>query len=122
MYWRLALSLTTREQRELGIKLRSAVISSEWDQYPHVLAAAFILSVFIRVAKRSPVIFPAARVQGRLRKACQHVMSHVFAVFSYPAAFLLRHYLIVFHEDEFLPEHLLPWVQLAMLGLSAKVR
>ena len=62
------------------------------------------------------------RVQGRLRKACQHVMSHVFAVFSYPAAFVLRHYLIVFHEDEFLPEHLLPWGELAMLGLSAKVR
>ena len=62
LYWRLALSLTTREQRELGIKLRSAVISSEWDQYPHVLAAAFILSVFIRVAKRSRVIFPAAQM------------------------------------------------------------
>ena len=62
LYWRLALSLTTREQRELGIKLRSAVISSEWDQYPHVLAAAFILSVFIRVAKRSRVIFPAAQL------------------------------------------------------------
>ena len=43
LYWRLALSLTTREQRELGMKLRSAVISREWDQYPHVLAAAFIL-------------------------------------------------------------------------------
>ena len=39
LYWRLALSLTTREQRELGMKLRSAVISSEWDQYPHVLAS-----------------------------------------------------------------------------------
>ena len=43
LYWRLALSLTTREQRELGMKLRSVVISSEWVQYPHVLAAAFIL-------------------------------------------------------------------------------
>ena len=43
LYWRLALSLTTREQRELGMKLRSAVISSEWVQYPHVLASAFIL-------------------------------------------------------------------------------
>ena len=43
LYWRLALSLTTREQRELGMKLSSAVISSEWVQYPHVLAAAFIL-------------------------------------------------------------------------------
>ena len=38
LYWRLALSLTTREQRELGMKLRSVVISSEWVQYPHVLA------------------------------------------------------------------------------------
>ena len=43
LYWRLALSLTTREQRELGMKLRSAVISSAWVQYPHVLASAFIL-------------------------------------------------------------------------------
>ena len=62
LYWRLALSLTTREQRELGIKLSSAVISSEWVQYPHVLTSAFILSVFIRVAKRSRVIFPAAQM------------------------------------------------------------
>ena len=57
LYWRLALSLTTREQRELGRKLRSAVMSSAWDQYPHVLPAAYILSVIIHVAKRSRVIF-----------------------------------------------------------------
>ena len=57
LYWRLALSLTTREQRELGRKLRSAVMSSAWDQYPHVLPPPFILSVIIRVAKRSRVIF-----------------------------------------------------------------
>ena len=57
LYWRLALSLTTREQRELGRKLRSAVMSSAWDQYPHVLPPPYILSVIIRVAKRSRVIF-----------------------------------------------------------------
>ena len=57
LYWRLALSLTTREQRELGRKLRSAVMSSAWDQYPHVLPPPFILSVITRVAKRSRVIF-----------------------------------------------------------------
>ena len=60
-------------------------------------------------------------VQGRLRSLCQHVMSHVFAVGSYPAAFILRHYLIIFHDDEFLPEHLLPWIELAMLTTATKV-
>ena len=48
-------------------------------------------------------------------------MSHVFAVGSYPAAFILRHYLIIFHDDEFLPEHLLPWIELAMLTTATKV-
>ena len=48
-------------------------------------------------------------------------MSHVFAVGSYPAAFVLRHYLIIFHDDEFLPEHLLPWIELAMLTTATKV-
>lgn len=49
------------------------------------------------------------------------MMSHVFAVGSYPAAFILRHYLIIFHDDEFLPEHLLPWIELAMLTTATKV-
>ena len=48
-------------------------------------------------------------------------MSHVFAVGSYPAAFILRHYLIIFHDDEFLPEHLLPWIELAVLTTATKV-
>ena len=54
--------------------------------------------------------------KGLVRTWCQHVMSQVFAVFSYPAAFLLRHYLIVFTDDQLLPEHLLPWAQLLLLG------
>ena len=49
LYWRLALSLTTREQRELGMKLRSAVISSEWVQYPHVLASGGIIELQTKV-------------------------------------------------------------------------
>ena len=60
-------------------------------------------------------------LQGRLRTLCQHVVSHVFAVFSYPAAFVLRHYLIIFHDDEFLPEHLLPWTELAVLTTATQV-
>lgn len=60
-------------------------------------------------------------MQGRLRSLCQHVMSHVFAVGSYPAAFILRHYLIIFHDDEFLPEHILPWIELALLTTATKV-
>ena len=54
--------------------------------------------------------------KGVMRTWCQHVMSQVFAVFSYPAAFLLRHYLIILTEDQLLPEHLLPWAQLLLLG------
>ena len=54
--------------------------------------------------------------KGVLRRWSGKVVSQVFAVFSYPAAFILRHYLIIFSDDSLLPEHLLPWAQLIILG------
>ena len=62
MYWRLALSLTTREQRELGMKLRSAVISSEWVQYPHVLASG----VYNRASNEGSLVHQLCCAAGKI--------------------------------------------------------
>ena len=75
----------------------------------------------VEVSSVEPLLQYLPIPKGRLRKLSQHFVSHLFALGSYPAAFILRHYLIIFKDDDLLAEHLLPWIQLAALTVSTQV-
>jgi len=99
----------------------SLVGSQEW-RISHGLSHHLYTNTYtdLEVSSVEPFLQFLPIPKGRVRTFCQHFISHVFAVFSYPAAFVLRHFLIIFKDDTLLPEHLLPWIQLAFLGVATQ--
>ena len=89
-----------------------------YNQISHALSHHLHTNTYadLEVSSVEPFLLYLPLPKGPIRTWSQHLLSHVFAVFSYPAAFLLRHFLIIFRDDPLLPEHLLPWLQLLLLG------
>jgi len=99
----------------------SLVGSQEW-RISHALSHHLYTNTYtdLEVSSVEPLLQYLPIPKGQIRTVCQHFVSHLFAAFSYPAAFILRHYLIIFRDDQLLPEHVLPWMQLICLGVATQ--
>merc|ERR1719419_22083 len=99
----------------------SLVGSREW-RISHGLSHHLHTNTFadVEISSVEPLLeFLPVKI-GAVRTFCQHFLSHVFAIFSYPASFIMRHYLIIFENDDILLEHFLPWLQLILLSISTQ--
>ena len=89
-------------------------------QISHALSHHIYTNTYadLEVSSVEPLLEFLPVEKGPVRTFCQHFLSHVFALFSYPASLIVRNYLILFENDEVLPEHALPWLQLLLLMVS----
>jgi len=97
----------------------SFVGSREW-RISHALSHHLHTNTYadLEVSSVEPLLEFLPVPKGPIRTFCQHFLSHVFALFSYPASLIVRNYLIIFQDDKFLWEHCLPWLQLVLLMFS----
>eukprot|EP00092_Neocalanus_flemingeri_P028442 GFUD01030884.1.p1 GENE.GFUD01030884.1~~GFUD01030884.1.p1 ORF type:complete len:449 (+),score=81.39 GFUD01030884.1:29-1348(+) len=99
----------------------SFVGSREW-RISHALSHHLYTNTYadLEISSVEPFLEFLPVPKGQFRRMLQHVISHVFAFVSYPASLIMRIYLILFENDEVLPEHSLPWLQLLILTAATQ--